>query len=215
MLNKHYLSKTSLNLRADKVTIPYTVEEYDMDNGLLKSFLMFSAAMITSSTINSIKVKNIPLEIKTVIKNNFNDKILRTIAAVESNGGNNLKHPIMENGLNIGQSAMGSYGLMPITVREVIKKNTILNKKYQYLLNLSLDDLYSELEKHPKIQYEIASSHLERLTKIFGNNPKLIGYAWLQGVEGTKKAIKDGKDIDNHWHIKKFMREYNKNRYIM
>jgi len=139
---------------------------------------------------------------------------LSSISDVESSGGKNVNHqPLPKNGLHQGESAFGSYGLTPLLIRETIKKHPDLMSKYSHLSNYKgqlFHEGMSAANKDGGLEREIASRHYDRLAKQFGHSPAKIGYAWLNGVTGTHRAIKKGKDINSHWHVKKIMNAYNK-----
>lgn len=211
------LNKSSENSRINTVT-----EEDLMKGRLLRDSIIGNAVMlglaINDSIPNKTPTTQAPAaqyqihqtEQKQSPVDNFKEKMLRTVSSVESGSGANYNHKKISTGLNAGHSAAGNYGLMPITTKEIVQSNPSLSKKYGHLLNMSPDQIKNELEKSPKMQHEIAGAHLDKLTKIFGKNPAKIGYAWLAGIEGAKHAIKNGLDINNHWHTKKILKEFNK-----
>jgi len=141
----------------------------------------------------------------TSIASQFEVVMLRTISSVESNNGRYTNHETIETGLNAGTSAYGQYGLMPITILEVGVKTPSILKEYPELASLELSELHDFMDANPELELKIASSLLRRLLKIFGQNPQAIGYAWLNGITGTKRALAAGKDLSTHWHVKKIM----------
>ena len=66
------------------------------------------------------------------------------------------------------------------------------------------------MTNHPDLENQIASRHYDRLSTHFGHDPAKIGFAWLNGITGAKRAIRSNKNIKNHWHVKKILKEYNK-----
>ena len=134
--------------------------------------------------------------------------ILNAIKEVESAGGKNIKHKTVKKGLNKGMYSRSEYGLMPLTIKDTINGNGRLQKKYGNLLTLKGDKFHEEYRKHPNIEKELASRHYDQIAKNFGHDLHKIAYAWLNGISGTKKAVKNGKDIKNHWHVKKVKKAY-------
>lgn len=209
------ISAQNLNKSSDHGIINTVTEEELMKANLLRNSLIAGALSFSGANISPVsnqvpKNINVKQGITQRPKDDFGDKMLRTVAAVESAGNTNYDHKTVTHGLNAGQTAAGAYGLMPITTVETIKKNPILNKKYGHVLKMAPNEVKSALEKDPKMQDEIARAHLDRLRRIFGNNPQTIGYAWLQGVTKTKRDIANGVDIKSHWHVQKIMKQYNK-----
>lgn len=214
-------SSQGLNKSSDYSKISTVPEEDLMKAKILRDSLIGNAIMMGLAINDSIPKKEVPppapvvqqVENKKPVslpKDDFHEKMLRTVASVESGGGINYNHETVRRGLNAGTRAIGSYGLMPLTVKEIVKGNPNLSKKYGHIIPMAPDQVKNELEKSPKVQHEIASTHLSRLTKIFGNNPAAIGMAWLRGIEGTKRAIKGGENIKDHWHVKKILKQFNK-----
>jgi hypothetical protein len=96
-----------------------------------------------------------------------------------------------------------------VIVRETIRLNKDLRTKYGKASRLHGQDLHNFMQDNPELEEAVASKHIARLEHHFGQNPSQIGYAWLNGVQGTYKAKKDHADIENHWHVKKIKDAYN------
>lgn len=173
--------------------------------------LTAAAILGTSTPIQSTqhveptkKISQAVEEKKSKIKN-----MLRAIALVESNAGQNTNHkPVFSKKNNRMETAYGHYGLMPDTIKDVVSKNPEHFKGHEALLSNNIGDIHNHLDKHPELQHKIAKKHLERMSKVFNNNLAAIGYGWFNGVTGTKRAIKQGKDISNHWHVQKIKNAY-------
>jgi hypothetical protein len=131
------------------------------------------------------------------------DVDLRSIAEVESRGGKDTKHKIVMTGANAGSRAIGSYGLMPLTIKDIVSKTPELKSKYGATLGHSDSQLQNYMLKNPQFEKDVASAHYDNLNRAFKGNLNHIAYAWLNGKQGTINAIKSGKPIENHWHVKK------------
>jgi hypothetical protein len=139
--------------------------------------------------------------------------ILGSIMDVESSNNQNRLHArTPQGGIHHGARAYGAYGLMPITIRETIKKHPDLMKEHKAVTSMDGSDLHNYMDKHPKLEHTIASRHYDRLAKIFGHDPSKIGYAWIQGITGTKRDIKAKEPIQNHWHVLKIKDAYEKRK---
>lgn len=136
------------------------------------------------------------------------DRMLRTIASVESSDGKNVNHKPVAGGMHHGERAFGKYALMPNTIRETIKINSDLKNKYKKALFLQGDDMNHFMQDNPGLEDVIAHKHLERLEHHFGQDPDKIGYGWNQGIRGTYKAIKDKKNISEHPYTQKIKTYY-------
>ena len=137
-------------------------------------------------------------------------RMLRTIASVESNSGKQQNHKQIDHGVNRGDSAYGKYGLTPNVIRETVNMNSGLKSKYGKVSKLNGKDLQHYMQDNPKLEDEVAENHLKRLEHHFGQDPEKIGYSWLNGVQGGYNAKKKGIDVKNHWHTKKIRAAYDK-----
>jgi hypothetical protein len=141
--------------------------------------------------------------------NKEKDRILASIMDVESSNNKDRTHEAPHAHKLHGQErAYGGYGLMPLTIRETIKANPKIFKGHEQALKLMGSDLHNYMDKHPELEKLVASTHYDRLAKHFGNDPAKIGFAWINGITGTKKALKEGADINNHWHVVKIRNAY-------
>jgi len=139
------------------------------------------------------------------------ERMLATIADVESTGGKFTSHRKMSGPIHEGERAFGKYGLTPSTVRETVRINPDLKQKYGKAQHLKGDDMHRFLQDNPHLEDKIASRHLARLEHHFGQDPAKIGFGWLNGISGTHKAIKENKNISSHWHVQKIKERYGKN----
>jgi hypothetical protein len=137
----------------------------------------------------------------------FKAKMLRTIASVESSNGRNTGHETVEAGLNAGHKAYGKYGLMPLTIKDTMLKDPRF--KGHNVAPLDETQLGAYMDQNPGLEDQVARAHLKRLRQHFGDDPAKIGYAWLNGVTGTHRALKAGKPIRDHWHVKKILSAFN------
>jgi hypothetical protein len=64
------------------------------------------------------------------------------------------------------------------------------------------------MNKNPGLEKQIAEAHYDRLSKQFGDDPKKIGYAWLNGITGTHRAVKENRPLDKHFYVKKILKAY-------
>lgn len=119
---------------------------------------------------------------------------LDAIANVETGDGKYMNHKPVHGEMHKGSSAIGKYGIMPSTIKETEKS----------LDKLSDEQLRKKISQDPELEEKVASKYYDRLREQLGTNkPEAIGYGWLQGITGAKKALKSGKEINKHWHVKK------------
>jgi len=131
------------------------------------------------------------------------------IAFIESSGGTNKNHRLVNYGLNRGDKAAGLTGLMPITIKETISKNPHLKSKYGSLLDTQHQYITSFINSNEEVEKEVANAHWDRLSKLFPRDELRRAYAWKNGITGAIKA--SDEEISNHPYVKKFKSlKYNK-----
>lgn len=134
---------------------------------------------------------------------NIKHKTLKAIAIVETNDGKNLNHKILPN-LSF---AIGKYGLMPDTIKYIIKNDKHFTA-FNFLLNSDNKAMAVFCNKNKKITEDFAFAYYDMVVKELNTvDPAYIGYAWLNGIYGTKKILR--KNVTKHWHVKKILVAFN------
>ena len=114
------------------------------------------------------------------------DQFLDAISQIESNGGKNLNHPIMQGGIHAGEQAIGKYGLMPNTVEEMARRTR---------------GPASVTPGSPEEQ-AVAQQLAERVLNRF-QDPEMAAYAWNSGHNLTPKEVKE-RDYQHDPYVEKF-----------
>ena len=127
---------------------------------------------------------------------------LTHIAFIESSSGSNKNHKLVNYGLNRGDKAAGSTGLMPITIKETISKNPHLKSKYGSLLDSHHQHITSFINSNENVEKEVANAHWDRLSRLFPRDELRRAYAWKNGITGAIKA--SDEEVSNHPYVKKF-----------
>jgi hypothetical protein len=141
-------------------------------------------------------------------KSNYDrSKMLRAISQVESSGGQNTNHKPTSQG-----QAYGKYALMPNTIHDTIKGHKDLKAKHGRALALNGPQLHRYMQDHKGLEDVIANRHLAHIEHNFGDDADRIGFAWNQGVTGTKHAKDEGVDIASHPYTKKIREAYGKEK---
>lgn len=152
---------------------------------------------------------NPPKQEQVIEQQSPKQDILQSIRQVESSGGRDTAHAkLPESGIHRGERAYGSYGLTPLLIRETVSKHPDLQKEHGVLTRLHGQKVHDYMRKNPELEHELASRHYDRLAEHFGHDPAKIGHAWLNGITGTKRAINKGRNIKDHWHVKKILDAY-------
>jgi hypothetical protein len=131
---------------------------------------------------------------------------LNIIKQLESSGGKDISHDVVQTGLNAGTSAAGNYGLMPLTIIETVSKNPHLRTKYPDIANsdykMNQDYIKDFISKNPDAENEIANSHWRRLGHKFDNDENKMAHAWFNGITNTLRS--DPEDVKNHFYVKRY-----------
>jgi 8-oxo-dGTP pyrophosphatase MutT (NUDIX family) len=134
-------------------------------------------------------------------------KMLDAISQVESSGGKNLNHTPTAQG-----TAYGRYALMPNTIHDTIKGHKDLKSKYGKALALNGPQLARFMQDNKGLEDIIADRHLAHIEHNFKNNLDSTGFAWNQGITGTKNAKNKGIDITTHPYTQKIREAYGKEK---
>lgn len=141
---------------------------------------------------------------------------LKVLAQLESSGGKNKIHNMQTSGLHKGTRAVSSYGLMPNTVAEFVRRN----KQFQTtptgqevlkaLDNPEAINKITEQQEHDDaIMRALVEEQNARLQKHIPEDadPELLNvYAHRRGVAGAIKAAKDGSYKEDPY-VRKYIEE--------
>lgn len=141
--------------------------------------------------------------------------LLGAIGQIESSGGKNLKHSVVQFGVNKGHRAGGSFGMMPHSASFIINKDKDLASKYPDLLAASKDiknnhHMFTErFNEDPQVAADFAISSFKRNTEKTKSKEMLV-HSWLNGLKGSwNKYQKDGHSgLVEHQYVKKVMKEF-------
>lgn len=136
------------------------------------------------------------------------ENFLKRIAQVESAGGKNTKHKLIKKGLQKGQTAIGSYGLLPNTIEEFYKRNELQPEENKDPLIASLKGLkqnqYREvLMKNPEIEKAIAKNMARYVLDRQQGDVDRAAFSWNAGHNYTPKQLSDER-IANSDYVRKF-----------
>lgn len=126
---------------------------------------------------------------------------LFAIEMVESSGGLFMDHALITRGVQKGTRAGGRYGMMPHTVKLLIRRCETLQKKYNDLLLADSDEITAMLTENEKFDREISRIFWERLRRYFGA-PR-AAYAWYHGPGAATIANKSTILEDDY--VQKFL----------
>lgn len=137
-----------------------------------------------------------------------NNKFLRTISQLESSGGTNTQHEAMQTGIQAGTTAIGKYGLMPNTVKELINRRQVRGTstpELQELGQMPPDKMKTYIEANPQLEEELANELATKVITRQQGDPEKAAYSWKMGDNLKPDDISDD-DLNNSQYVQKFKR---------
>lgn len=120
------------------------------------------------------------------------DPFFQIVAFLESSEGKLLNHKKIKYGIHQGTSAIGAYGLMPVTIKDYVLRNKTLYKKYSHLINENTD--FETVKNISAIHYElykdVLTAYKKDLDRRFDNLEQKL-YAWKHGMNKAALATED------------------------
>lgn len=117
------------------------------------------------------------------------DAFLKAISQMESSGGQNLNHPVVQTGIQAGQQAVGQYGLMPNTIEEM---NNRQGRAPAGIAETS----------EAAIQQRVAEQLADKVLNKY-HDPEMAAYSWNHGHNLSPEAIKERHYQDDPY-VQKF-----------
>lgn len=117
------------------------------------------------------------------------DPYLKTLAFLESSSGKLLNHRKISRGSHKGTSAVGFWGMMPLTIKDMVIRYKPLKSKYSHLINANTDlkEISSIVLANPDLHKD-AVLFYKKLVFKSTDCPKRRVYAWKYGIEGALNA---------------------------
>lgn len=128
------------------------------------------------------------------------NSFLKLIKAMESSGGKDTAHKPVEEGIQQGDSAIGAYGLMPNTAKEMAGAGKI-GPSDDVIKNLPNTEVSDLLKENPQLSEQYVKMLAEKLMNKTQGDPILGMTGWNQGhnlpLEDIKQRAKDNPDYIN------------------
>jgi hypothetical protein len=134
------------------------------------------------------------------------DSFLWNIQQIESSGGNNVNHKPIRSGKFKGMRAVGKWGLLKPTVKELVGRMRMdgsLTPEYAKLENMSRDQLDEHFKKNPQIELGLARRLAQHVIRRQGGNLQRAAYAWLHGHNLMPRDITKDK-LSSSDYVNKF-----------
>lgn len=104
---------------------------------------------------------------------------LEVIKMIESSGGKNTDHKEMDSGIQAGTAAMGSYGLMPNTVKEMSKRMKSPSPEATQFAQLPPEQMGQSLT--PDVENAYAQALAQRVLNRQSGDEEKAAYSWMYG----------------------------------
>lgn len=157
-------------------------------------FVYSSLAMADNKYNSKMKKSKISDPQQLIGPSRDDEEFLRAISMLESSQNTNTDHKIMDSGIHAGDSAVGEFGIMPNTVRELAKRLKRRDHRLQLDSQFKGDpeierfadpkipqnELQQEMLNNPEIANR-AARYMHRLVETRFQDPDKMAYAWHNG----------------------------------
>lgn len=136
---------------------------------------------------------------------NIND-FLQKIEQIESSGGTDTDHPTVQSGIQAGDQAIGKYGLMPNTIKELVNRRRIQGTSTPELQDLSQMDspsMKKYIEQSPGLEDDLAKQLATMVTRKQMGNEDKSAYSWTNGHNLSPKDISD-QQLEDSPYVQKY-----------
>lgn len=109
---------------------------------------------------------------------------MKLIKAMESSGGKNTRHITMEDGIHAGDTAIGNYGIMPNTAKEIAtrrKKEGVDTPSDDVIQNIENKQVESLLKENPVLAEQYAEYMAQKVLDKTKGDPVAGMTAWHYG----------------------------------
>ena len=133
-------------------------------------------------------------------------EFLQKIKMLESSNGKDLNHKQVESGIQAGDSAYGSYGLMPNTIQELVNRSRInhhMDKDYQNIYNQDPESVKTILSARPDLEERLAKELAQKVMNNSNGDEENAAYRWKMGHNRPPGSVSP-EDLNNNDYIKKF-----------
>lgn len=151
-------------------------------------------------------------ELKTPFGKHKLDPFLRAISEIESSGGANTEHQVLDSGLHEGDKAIGSYGLMPNTVNQIVKNynnnqsalryklgNEYKDPDMEALAGMDKKQLAEHVANNPELETRLARYLAMTIGQRMKDDPERMAYGWHYGSSYRNKDVADDQLKDNYY----------------
>lgn len=135
---------------------------------------------------------------------------LKLIKAMESSGGKDTDHKPMDAGLHAGDAAIGEYGIMPNTAKEMAGKGKI-GPSDEVIRNLPNSEVSQILKENPELAEQYVKLMAEKLMQKTKGDPVMGMTGWMYGHNLPPESLKE-KARQNPSYVDKVNQRIDENR---
>lgn len=141
---------------------------------------LFKQDNVPDKTVEEVQIE---ISSNKDLRNADKEKFLSDMAEIESSSGKNLAHKMLESGMHAGQKAVGQYGFMPKTIKDMTKrmgdeapgalKALVQVPDEQEMATLVMQD--------PELEQAVADKMYSVVEDTQEGNPEKMNLAWEIG----------------------------------
>lgn len=117
---------------------------------------------------------------------------LDRVSKIESSGGENYNHDLIQKGIHKGHKAAGRYGLMPNTVKETINRARMsgtLTPELDALDRLDPETMKEVLETNPELEDQVAERLADHVLQRQMDDEEKAAFTWHKGHNLTPEKV--------------------------
>jgi len=121
------------------------------------------------------------------------------ISFLESSDNPEVEHKPVVKGVSKGDTAIGQYGLMPNTIRELANRAKLSDQNYpsdDVMLQSTNEQIKEVLKNNPDLMNLYVDRLSKRVLEKSSNNPEAGYFRWLYGHNLPEKRVKSLKRKD-------------------
>ena len=136
-------------------------------------------------------------------------EFLNKIEQIESSGGKNTDHPVVtKDNLQKDTRAIGRYGLMPNTVKELVNRRRIrgtVSPEMKEVSQMDPDSMKDYIEANPDLEDTLAHDLANHVIQKQQGDPDKAAFSWQMGHNISPDEITP-EVLDNSDYVNKFRR---------
>lgn len=163
----------------------------------LKIVLLVYVNALVGSNMDELEQEKLDQMAAAQAGQNRIDEFLNVIRQIESSGGLNTNHPVMQQGIHKGEAAIGQYGLMPKTIQELAKRAGESD-----LAAIDSAEIPAMVKSNPGMEDRLARQLAERVLAR-QSDPEKAAYSWNMGHNLSPEQVTK-RDYGSHPYVQKF-----------